>query len=239
MVVRAPQIALDARPGQFVHIRCDAGYNPLLRRPMSIGTVKNDQLTLIYALHGVGTRMLSKLKPGDNIDLIGPLGSGFTQPDPAVTAIFVAGGIGIVPILFLYDTLPANTTAHFILGVRSIEYMPISEKDVAQRNIQISTDDGSIGLHGNVIQLLERIVGESAGKSIMIYGCGPGPMLVALKEFCLYHSLPAEISLEVPMGCGVGACQSCAVVRSDGKGYYLVCRDGPAFPIEKIEIYRA
>lgn len=239
MEVLSPNIASDARPGQFVHIRCDSDFNPLLRRPMSIGPVIKDQISLIYAVHGTGTRILTERKAGDQIDLIGPLGSSFTIPDPELTVIFLAGGIGIVPILFLYDTLKDKSAAHFILGVRSRMYMPISEQDVVRRNILISTDDGSLGHHGNVIQLLEQVVKDIDKKKIKIYGCGPTPMLIALKSFCLKYSLSAEISLEVPMGCAIGACQSCAIHRADGKGYYLVCRDGPAFPIEKVDISRA
>jgi len=236
MEIFAPKIANDALPGQFVHIRCNSGFNPLLRRPMSIGPVDNEQISLIYAVHGEGTRILTEKKAGDDIDLIGPLGSSFTKPEPDVTPIFVAGGIGIVPLLSCYDTLSDPDNAHFILGVKSMMYMPISEKEVVRRNIQISTDDGSIGHHGNVVQLLQKTVSDIDIKLIKVYGCGPTPMMCALKDFCIDHSIHAEISLEVPMGCAVGACQSCAVRRADGNGYYLVCRDGPVFHIEEVDI---
>jgi len=236
MELIAPKIASDTLPGQFVHIRCNPGFKPLLRRPMSIGPVVKDKFSLIYAVHGEGTRLLTEKKTGDKIDLIGPLGNSFTKPDQDVTAIYVAGGIGVVPLLSCYDLQADPDNAHFILGARSMMYMPISEKDVIQRNVMISTDDGSIGHHGNVIQLLEQIVGDIKSKYIKVYGCGPTPMMSALKKYCVEHSISAELSLEVPMGCAVGACQSCAVRRADGNGYYLVCRDGPVFPIEEVVI---
>ena len=228
--IDAPRISAVTRAGQFAHVRVSGGFDPFLRRPLSIGPIAGDKLRLIFQVRGEGTRLLAAKKSGDPVDLIGPLGHPIQIPDGEGPVIFLSGGIGVVPLLTLDDQLPGKRERIFILGVRSTATIPVSLAEAAERHIQWSSDDGSLGFHGNTVQLLERIVdGLAKNTAPLVIACGPGPMLRGMKSFCLKRRITALVSLEVPMGCGVGACQSCAVPRSDGKGYYLVCKDGPVF----------
>jgi dihydroorotate dehydrogenase electron transfer subunit len=229
MIVEAPKIAKQTQAGQFVHVRVGDGFNPFLRRPLSIGPVDGDQIRLIFTVRGEGTRLLTRKHVGDPVDLIGPLGRPFILPAADELPVFVTGGIGIVPLLALDSKLPKAQNRLFLFGVRSRNAMPVTNEELAARRIQISSDDGSIGHHGNVISLLEKVLPEDSNAKKAFYACGPEPMLIGLKRFCVENNYRCYISMEVPMGCGLGACQSCAVPRADGNGYLLVCKDGPVF----------
>lgn len=236
MTVLAPKIAGASRAGQFVHVRVSDGFSPFLRRPLSVGPARGDFFRLIFTVRGSGTRLLAAKEPGGVIDLIGPLGRPFIMPGGDQFPILVAGGIGVVPLLLLDNQLSMEYEKEFLLGISSVKDATLDEVEVGQRRIQLSSDDGSVGFHGNTIELLMKRLDELNRKNIVIYGCGPGPMLYALKKLCQERSIPAYVSLEVPMGCGVGACQSCAVPRADGGGYYLVCHDGPVFNASDVEL---
>lgn len=235
MVVRSRRLAETAKSGQFLHIRAGQGFMPFLRRPLSVGPCRGDRLTLIFTVRGEGTRLLSLLQPGAALDIIGPLGTSFVMPPENSEVLLVAGGIGVVPLLLLDDQLPKSQARRFLLGIRSLSYITVGNADLTRRKIKLATDDGSTGFKGNVINLLERELAEIKNP-LAVYGCGPAPMLTTLKELCLRRGIPAQVSLEVPMGCGVGACQSCAVPRADGAGYYMVCRDGPTFDINAVDL---
>ncbi|HHE47108.1 MAG TPA: dihydroorotate dehydrogenase electron transfer subunit [Bacteroidetes bacterium] len=236
MTIHSPAIAGASRAGQFVHVRVSDGFNPFLRRPLSVGPCRGDYLRLIFVVKGVGTRLLAGKHPGDIIDMIGPLGNPFPAPETDQYPILVAGGIGMVPLL-LMDNQFVNSIDHdFLLGMRSSAHQTVDDVEIKRLKIVIASDDGSIGYHGTVIDLLENRLTELKRRKIVVYGCGPVPMLQSLKEVCVSRSIPAYISLEVSMGCGVGACQSCAVPRADGDGYYLVCRDGPAFRASAVDL---
>jgi len=236
MAVVAKRIATECKPGQFVHVRTGSGFNPFLRRPLSIGPCNGDRLRLIFIVRGVGTRILAEMQPGEIVDLVGPLGNPYQLPDKDEIAILVGGGIGVVPLLILNDYLPKERENHFLLGIRSMDLLPILPAEIEQRGIDIASDDGSIGFNGLVTHLLESKLDELAGRSMRIYGCGPEPMTRAIKDICIKRGIPAQVSLEVPMGCGVGACQSCAVLRVDGNGYLLVCKDGPVFDVNEVDL---
>jgi dihydroorotate dehydrogenase electron transfer subunit len=236
LTVRAPLNAAHASAGQFVHVRVSDTFNPFLRRPLSVGPCEGEWLRLIFTVRGKGTSLLTGKVKGDRLDIIGPLGSPFQAPPDGRMPLLVAGGIGIVPLLLLDDKLPGETRRKFLLGVRGTSFLPVSSDEIAQRGIIVSTDDGSMGFGGSVIDLLRRQLDDLAGVEAVIYACGPGPMLSALKGICRDRCILAYVSLEVPMGCGLGACQSCAVPRADGKGYYLVCHDGPVFDIAAVDI---
>ena len=236
MVVRAPRIADVARAGQFVHVRIGEGFSPFLRRPLSIGPCHDGCMMLIFTVRGEGTRLLAAKKPGDKIDLIGPLGNPFRLPDKNAVSFLVAGGIGIVPLLLLDDQISEKQSRQFLLGIRTRDLLSVSSEQVTQRRIILATEDGSAGFHGNGVQLLASVLEGNADSSVMVYGCGPTPMMNALKQLCKEQDIAAQVSLEVPMGCGVGACQSCAVSRADGEGYFLVCCDGPVFDINQVNL---
>lgn len=234
--VEAPGIASETRAGQFVHVRVSDNFNPFLRRPLSVGPIRDGKLRLIFHVRGEGTRLLSLKRPGAQVDLIGPLGGVFDIPEDDSVLVFLTGGIGVVPLLLLDDQLPKNRERAFILGVRSFDAAPVTMKEATARHIQWASDDGSVGFHGNSVQLLWKVLNELEGRPARVIGCGPGKMLVGMKRLCQELNISASASLEVPMGCGVGACQSCAVPRTDGKGYLLVCKDGPIFDCDRVVI---
>ena len=198
---------------------------------------KKDYMRLIFTVRGVGTRLLTEKHIDDPVDLIGPLGNPFILPDEEIMPILVAGGIGIVPLLRLDDEIPDDRERRFLLGVRSKEMLTTDVTEIERRRIIVATDDGGIGFHGNVVDLLKNQLDEElSGRSVVVYGCGPTAMMAALKELCLERDIPGYISLEVPMGCGIGACQSCIVSRTDGEGYRLVCSEGPVFDMREIDL---
>lgn len=235
ITLQSPMIARTVKPGQFVHVRIDSTFQPFLRRPLSVGPCDEDDLTLIFVVRGRGTAALAGMKPGDLLDLIGPLGSPFELPEPGKVAILVAGGIGVVPLLLLNEIIPHEQPRHFILGVRSSDHLPVSDRKIKQHSILLASDDGSCGFEGNSIDLLNRMMKTIDPALAAIFGCGPFPMLKALKSYCTSHSITGQVSLEASMGCGVGACQGCAVPRPGGTGYLLACSDGPVVDMADVD----
>ncbi len=236
MNVFSPGIAGSSKAAQFVHVRVSEDFRPFLRRPLSVGPCNGDYLRLIFTVKGSGTRLLAQMSPGDAVDMIGPLGNTFKLPEDDEYPLIVGGGIGVVPLLLLDDQIPKVNPRDFLLGVRTESLLPVDEPEIRRRNIQIASDDGSIGFCGNVIQLMEKKLIELRSNRVVVYACGPGMMMYALKLLCTKHSIKAYVSLEAPMGCGLGACQSCAVPRSDGDGYLLVCQDGPVFDATEVAL---
>lgn len=230
--IKCPEIAANCNPGQFCNIKVSESSYPLLRRPFSICDVEDDNLLFMYHVQGGGTKLLASKKAGDAIDILGPLGNGFNLIDDYDTAVIVAGGIGEAPFPFLLRNLPQDKNVLSFVGART-------EDDVLTyglKEIFIATDDGSLGLKGNVIELLEKNKKAFAGKKIKIFGCGPNVMLRALKEFALKNNFNCEVSTESAMACGFGICQGCPIDAADKEGYYLICKDGPVFNINKVVI---
>jgi dihydroorotate dehydrogenase electron transfer subunit len=241
IVVLAPAIASRWKAGQFVHVRVNSDSVPFLRRPLSIAPIQPGQgfdpglyIRLLLVIRGEGTKLLAAKMVGDVVDLLGPLGTPFIQPDSKASVLLIAGGIGVVPLLALHQILPVSTTPTFLLGIRSKSYLPVTEREIRSKRIELATDDGSVGFSGNVVQLAEHHILQQTGKQVIVYACGPEPMLRAVKHLCHRFNIPGWVSLEVPMGCGLGACQSCAVERSGGQGYLLACKDGPIFDMESV-----
>ncbi len=236
VTIQAPKIANSCRAGQFVHVRVGDVFNPFLRRPLSIGPCEGDNLRLIFTERGRGTELLAQKQPGDVVDLIGPLGNAYPLPAEDVHLGLIAGGIGVVPLL-LFDSQTGNETERsFLLGVRSKDFLTVTESEIKAHGLFVSSDDGSIGYKGNVVELLEKRLSSIRNKKIVVYACGPGVMMRALKGFCAEHGFPLYVSLEVSMGCGVGACQSCAVDNAENDGYLLVCKDGPVFRAQDVDL---
>jgi len=237
----APQIAVAAVPGQFVHIRLRPG-QPLLRRPFSIcdvGTNVGGSVTILYGVRGVGTSLLSSVRPGDRLDVMGPLGKGFTLPESqslsqsqlksqlqshpqqqssrSPHALLIGGGLGIAPLVFLARTLAHNGhRATVFYGVKTACEMQaalLRLQASQEGSIQVFTTtlDGSAGHTGFVTDLLTA---ESSSSEIadidFIYTCGPEPMMVVVEQFAASHRIPGEMSLETALACGVGACLGCA-----------------------------
>lgn len=223
-------VAAAASPGQFVHIKID-GFT--LRRPISICDIDRDSGTvrIVFEIRGAGTAKLSDINVGDSIDMIAPLGNGFTLPEriaPDRRIIVVGGGIGVPPLYSVAKGFRESVTA--ILGFRSYDKI-ILANDFKQADVHVitCTDDGSVGVKGVVTQPLEQ---ELAKNDVdRVYACGPAPMLASIIEVCERHAIDCEISLEERMGCGVGACAACACrIKRGGREYVLrVCKDGPVF----------
>lgn len=229
----APELADAAAPGQFVHIRC--GEKPL-RRPISICSIdrKAGALRLVFEVRGQGTQWLAQRQAGEPLDVLGPLGNGFTLPEDGAGTLLVGGGIGTPPLLAVAQARPGRMEA--ILGFRDAGACILARDfALACANVQLATDDGSLGCHGLVTDLLKARLLQ--GKPCAgILACGPTPMLKAISAIALEHGIPCQVSLEERMGCGVGACLVCAckTKEADGEHYRHVCKDGPVFDAKEV-----
>lgn len=233
--IYCPEVAAVAQIGQFVQIKAE-GYT--LRRPISICEADKEKGTirLVFEVRGKGTDKISELNIGDNMDVIAPLGKGFTVPDelPENTKIIlVGGGIGTPPMMDIAKKFGDRVIA--ILGFRSYDKVILSKdyEKTGARTI-VCTDDGSVGIKGTIAQPLADAI--SGNDIAMVYACGPTPMIKAVVEAAKQNGVSSEVSLEQRMGCGVGACVVCAckVIRG-GKEFTLrVCKDGPVFKGEEV-----
>ncbi|QUI21940.1 dihydroorotate dehydrogenase electron transfer subunit [Vallitalea pronyensis] len=230
MVFREQEIAERTKPGQFVNVYCQAD-SRILPRPISICQVepRAGLVTIVYMVVGQGTKEFSNLQAGQTIDVLGPLGNGFS-PVACEESILVGGGVGTPPLLELVKQLPG--TKHVFLGFRTGSYLVDAFKQYAQ--VYIATDDGSVGQQGTVIDLMNAV----GAKGQQVYACGPKPMLAALKTWTNERDIPAQLSLEERMGCGIGACVGCVCkVKTDtesGFTYKKVCKDGPVFDAKEV-----
>lgn len=232
-VISCPEAAAVAKAGQFVHIKAE-GFT--LRRPISVCEIDRGKGTLriVFEVRGEGTEKLSRLRAGDKMDMIAPLGNGFTIkniPDNK-NVVAVGGGIGVPPMCGVaaqYKNVKA------VIGFRSRDKV-ILEKDLKRigADVTVCTDDGSYGEKGVVSAPLENALEK--GNTAMIYACGPIPMLRAVIGAAEKYNVPCEVSLEERMACGVGACVGCACrIRREGRELVLrVCKDGPVFKAEEV-----
>lgn len=219
----------DAAPGQFIMIGCKG--DTLLKRPISICMVKNNSMTVIYQVKGKGTKNLSLMKNGEIIDITGPHGHGFDIFDNKKKVLIVGGGIGIPPLLYLSEELKSKKL-YIALGFRSNTYL--LDEFNKYGNVIVATEDGSFGRKGYVTDAIKYIIKDVD----IIYGCGPKSMLITLKEMSMKYNIPCQISVEERMGCGIGACIvcSCKTKSIDGYKYKKVCKDGPVFWAEEVEL---
>ncbi len=231
MVIAVPEIASITKPGQFVHIRINESIEPLLRRPFSIADCDAAQgtLTLIYRVVGHGTALMTKLKPGDTISCMGPLGQGFDLT--AQRPLLVGGGMGLAPLLFLARAF-CSCPATILMGGRNEQelFWPTLYSSIC-KNIHITTDDGSVGQRGFTVDLLPELLKQ--GKYDAVYACGPHVMLKGVAALAAQYGVPCQVSLEDYMACGVGACLSCTCASTSGKRH-KVCTDGPVFWAQEV-----
>ena len=250
-------------PGQFINIGPMVGHSgepfqparPFLKRPFSILSREDlpggkARIGVLYRVLGFGTSWIGKLRSGDVAQVIGPLGRGFAVPDGLRTALMIAGGTGIAPLIYLSKLLKAGYPQVRIImfeGVRTHGLLPfrtdlaepcpdpkVLSSEIADVPVLIASDDGSIGQPGTVIDAADRWVSahvdDAAGT--FVFSCGPEPMMAALASMCERHKLRCQVSLEKSMACGMGTCQSCVVKVKDandpaGWVYKLCCKDGP------------
>jgi len=238
MGLTCSQSYAHAVPGQFVTLHLPGILTPLLRRPFSIHRLmrNNGQITgleILYKVVGGFTEKLTSLVPGDPIDLLGPIGKGFTVSGKSRKVALVSGGIGVAPLVFLADALIGDglnpAEGMVFLGGRTASDILCADIFQSHRlNVQIATDDGSLGEKALVTRPLERWL--VSNRPDMIYACGPMPMLRSIAEIARKNDIPCEVSIETIMACGLGACLGCAIHKNDISGKYQhVCIDGPVF----------
>ena len=248
--LHAPDLARAIRPGQFVMLRLRGHSDPLLGRPFALYDTVLDAagqpvgIDVVYLVVGKVTRLMAALVPGDAVEVWGPLGNGFPEPVGDDHVALVAGGIGQTPFLAHvrellgergYGGQPARRRVRRVslyYGVRSADLAAgVDDFRRAGATVHVATDDGSLGHHGFVTQLLEQ---HDAPQHL--FGCGPEPMLHALADQAKRRGVPCHLSLETPMACGVGICFSCVtpVRTADGWDYKRVCVDGPVFDAQAL-----
>ncbi|MEK6759883.1 MAG: dihydroorotate dehydrogenase electron transfer subunit [Deltaproteobacteria bacterium] len=222
------------RPGHFVMVRVSDGLDPLLRRPLGVYRVGHGTVELLYAVVGKGTEILSKKMPGESVDLLGPLGNGFTLPAKGHRAVLVAGGMGIVPLYMLAKKVKKSV---LLFGARSAKEASVADDFKGLGiNIKIATNDGSVGKKGLVTDLLQ----DEIRPGDIIYACGPVGMLKKIATIAAHAGVSCQVSLERSMACGIGVCLGCAVKASSHKeasnrNYRMVCSEGPVFDSEDID----
>lgn len=252
ITLEAPAIAEQAKPGQFLHVRCGSTHDPLLRRPISIHALDRQagRVSLLYRVSGRGTALLAERKPGDVVNIIGPLGRGFSMPKDNEKVFAVSGGIGIAPLYFFLQELAGLGISATVFQGASTSKLILLENEIKKlgHSVITATDDGTRGFHGSVTELFEAFLRDDDGKYVQaipqgkvgqggpagrVYACGALGMQKNLSEITARWGIPCEVSLEERMGCGVGACLSCAckVKQEDGGfTYRRVCMEGPVFP---------
>ncbi len=231
--LEAPQITPTAQPGQFIMVRC--GKETLLRRPLSIHQLvdenKKAKLALLFTVVGKGTHWLSQRQASDNIDLLGPLGSGYSIHPASHNLLLVAGGIGIAPLYFLaQESLNQGCSVKLLLGAPTANQLYPERFLPRDIELVIATEDGTAGKKGIITDFLPDFVGWAD----QIFACGPTLMYhtMAAQNQQLLKTKPVQISLEVRMGCGRGVCYGCTVKTKSG--LKQVCKDGPVFDLEDI-----
>ena len=234
LAVHAPKITKEALPGQFLNIKVNDAFEPLLRRPLSIHRIKGANIELLYEVVGKATRILSQRKPGECLDIIGPLGNGFTLRNSGHKKlnILVAGGMGVAPLLFLAEKLAGRKPLALIGAKNKKSLSCIEEFKQIGCVAKIATDDGSSGFKGYVSELLNNELSTMNHELSTIYACGPRPMLKEITRLAKKHNIPVQVSLEEHMACGIGACLGCTVNTKEG--FKRVCKEGPVFNGDEI-----
>lgn len=232
MVFSCKHMAKAAVPGQFIHI---LPQGKTLRRPISICAIDDDMetMSIVFEVKGEGTRTIAQQNPGETMDILGPLGHGFTLLPDAKKVVLVGGGIGNPPMLSLAQVYGAKAVA--ICGYRTASIVTLqSDFTASGAETILCTDDGTAGRKALVTQPLEEIL--AAGGVDMVYACGPRPMLRFVAETAKRYQVPCEVSMEERMGCGIGACLVCACqLEKEGKSVMgHVCKDGPVFRAEEV-----
>lgn len=232
MWIQTEKIAGDAVCGQFISVYTKDG-SKLLPRPISLCEVDGEKgkLRIVYRTVGSGTKEFSGYKPGDSIEIMGPLGNGF--PLKGKKAFLIGGGIGIPPMLQLAKNL--NCEKQIIAGYRDATFL--TEDLEKWGSVYVATEDGSQGTKGTVIDAIR----ENRLNADIIYACGPTPMLRAIKQYAAENQMECYLSLEEKMACGIGACLACVCQSKDVDEHSHVhnkriCKDGPVFAAEEVEL---
>lgn len=230
---RAPEIAARAEPGQFVMIGIANGLRPYLRRAFSVADVQGDEIELLSKTVGFATAALADAPMGTPVEILGPLGEGYDLGTGAVT--LVAGGIGVGPFpLTARRLVEAGQSVTAYIGARTeAEFVAVDRLEALADQVHLTTDDGTFGFAGNVVQLLRRelIAGTRPDR---VLACGPVPMLSALAPILMTYGIPTQFAMEADMACGFGVCLGCVVPRANGS-WLTVCREGPCVDPREVD----
>jgi dihydroorotate dehydrogenase electron transfer subunit len=234
MTLHSPEMCRSAQPGQFFHIRVDGHKFPLLRRPISLCYKNPDSgyIAMVYRVQGQGTWFMSRQQPGQQLDVLGPLGNGFYLDKGFKRVLLVGGGMGTAPLTALAGVYGKKAVA--LLGYADHPFL-IQEFEARCERVMMATEDGSCGYHGYVTDLLPDEIERQ--RPDIVYCCGPAPMMRKVAGICNKLSIRCQLSMEQRMGCGIGACLvcSCATKIDGGQvGYSRVCKDGPVFWSEEV-----
>ncbi|MBC8206331.1 MAG: dihydroorotate dehydrogenase electron transfer subunit [Kiritimatiellales bacterium] len=235
--VAAPVIGPQVQPGQFVHLRIPRLENAVLRRPFSVFKADAEGLSILYATIGMGTEALNSVQVGEEVCLLGPLGTGFPNLGKnTTTPVLVAGGYGNAALYLQAATLPVKGIA-FFGGRTAQDILCVDEFKALGWDVRVATDDGSLGIKGLVTAALDPWLEEQETiQAVEVFSCGPNPMLKAVGDRALDKGFTAWLSMDRNMACGVGACLTCVIKRKTETGWEWArcCKDGPVFNAEEI-----
>ena len=228
------EIAQHARPGQFVHVMISQDTGMLLRRPFTIYTIEGHEITMLYQIIGEGTGRLSQMSKGAQLQVLGPLGNTFDLTPKPEPAILVGGGAGIASLMLLAVALRHNgiQTLGLVGAQHRARLLSVEDLESIDIAVHIATDDGSIGHHGYITDVLTDLLSETDWHRPMIFACGPHGMLSAVAKIAHGFEVPTQIAMENRMGCAMGVCLGCVCpVRIDTNHveYQRVCTEGPVF----------
>ena len=230
--LKAPQELQSIQPGQFVEVKIDNSPGIFLRRPISIYDVdyKQNTISLLIMVVGVGTSALSRLSEGEYLNLIYPLGNSFSIPQFG-KVILIGGGVGVAPLLFLGKSLSENNIQPvFLIGARSYTHLVDLDKFKLLGPVYTTTEDGSYGEKGLVTE--HSIISGNKWDFSQVYACGPVPMMKAVARMSQKQKINCEVSLENTMACGFGACLTC--VQKTIRGNLCICIHGPVFNTKEL-----
>jgi dihydroorotate dehydrogenase electron transfer subunit len=240
--LEAPETARRVKPGQFLNVKVSNGPDPLLRRPISVCDVERSRVRLVFRVVGRGTAMLARLRTGDELDVLGPLG----RPAPELRhkeALLCGGGIGTAPLLFLARRLRRVSRLQAVIGARTkAELLLVKEFRALGLPVSLATDDGSVGYKGMATELAEAEVRSQKSKArsprskvdgqhSVVFACGPRPMLADLVR--RLDPIPVWGFVEERMGCGTGICYCCALPKKGG-GHVRFCEEGPVVRLNEV-----
>ena len=234
-----PEIAQRAQPGQFVHVMISPGTGLLLRRPFTIYTVEGTQITMLYQIIGEGTKRLSEMPIGAFLQVLGPLGMPFDIASKAEPAILVGGGAGIASLMLLAVALRERgiPTLGLVGAQHRARLLSVADLEAISIGVHIATDDGSVGHHGFVTDILRELLGKTDWQYPQIYACGPHGMLAVVARLAADFAVPTQVAMENRMGCAMGVCLGCVCpvrVEAERVEYQRVCTEGPVFKASDI-----
>ncbi len=222
---------ITVRPGQFCMIGVDG--HPL-RRPIAVCKAEGERITCCYQVKGDGTHALAEnYKQGETLSVLLPLGNGFFVEEWEKRVAVVGGGVGIFPLISAIRAYEGKKEIYAYMGFRDARALCMQYEMGRANKLVIATDNGSVGYHGNAVSAFMKEIGEI--KPDVVLSCGPTPMLRALKSAMLGRNIPVYVSLEERMGCGIGACLVCVCNSTKGT-HARVCKDGPVFEMNEVEI---